>query len=428
MAVRRLSEIAPAGPANITDTLVGVQGGTTDVQFMIGNLIPYIPATGNVTFFVSTTGSNSNDGSAAHPFATLQHALNELALFNYQGQFVPTVNVADGTYNLPDASGIVCPQFYGLGVGAYNQTSQTQYVQVNGNKTTPGNCILVCPNQTLGPTGFTNNFAGGILLQGFLIRNASDCIQCSAGAICIDDMILEITGFNDNAVNTFGVGSVQLGNIDLKITVTGALNGATFVLFAKNNSSIEDFGARFIIGNAIACSAVISCGDNASIGWASGGVTNQSNLTGPQFNGVGGGFFFGGGFVSGDFSRAGMPGNAVGTNNPNPPHNILNIDNDAALTIATPTSGSTYTVYSHTPDLVLNPASALATLTIVLPGYVVKGERIKISTTQTITSLTVSAPTYFGLTPSIVGAPTTLAAGGVFELMYDTASTTWYIH
>jgi hypothetical protein len=48
-------------------------------------------------FYVSTTGSDSNDGSAAHPWQTIQHASN-MVTAGY------TVHVAPGTYNVSSCS------------------------------------------------------------------------------------------------------------------------------------------------------------------------------------------------------------------------------------------------------------------------------------------------------------------------------------
>ena len=98
MAVKKFSEISPsAGQIALTDTLIGVQVGTNDVQYTIGNIIPFLPTFSNVDLYVSTTGSDSNDGSIANPFATIQHALTIAAQFDYQGLFFPTIHVLAGT-------------------------------------------------------------------------------------------------------------------------------------------------------------------------------------------------------------------------------------------------------------------------------------------------------------------------------------------
>lgn len=56
------------------------------------------PATGNITLYVATTGSDSNPCSSGAKCLTLQHAVNVASGYNYQNLYAPTINVADGTY------------------------------------------------------------------------------------------------------------------------------------------------------------------------------------------------------------------------------------------------------------------------------------------------------------------------------------------
>lgn len=84
------------------------------------------------------------------------------------------------------------------------------------------------------------------------------------------------------------------------------------------------------------------------------------------------------------------------------------------------------TGFSITPiagKTILNPAGTLATGTITMPATPFDGMMVRVSTTQTITSLTVSANTG----QSISNAVTTLAAGGRLGYIYRAANATWYI-
>jgi hypothetical protein len=83
--------------------------------------------------------------------------------------------------------------------------------------------------------------------------------------------------------------------------------------------------------------------------------------------------------------------------------------------IGTPTTGTA------THLTIFNPVSTLATGTILLPTPTVSN-RLRFSTTQTITALTVSSAG----SDTILAAPTTLVAGSSFEMIYDVATTTWY--
>lgn len=88
---------------------------------------PYQEAGSNLNFYVSTTGSDSNPGTQAEPFATIGQASSVVGLFDYEGNFFPTINVEDGTYT----------ESVGL-PGLINIFGQGVLV---GNNTTPGGDI-----------------------------------------------------------------------------------------------------------------------------------------------------------------------------------------------------------------------------------------------------------------------------------------------
>jgi len=82
------------------------------------------------------------------------------------------------------------------------------------------------------------------------------------------------------------------------------------------------------------------------------------------------------------------------------------------------------TPYSVTPvvtennaHLIMIPVAAIASVTITLPAARDKQELL-VTTTQELTALT--------LVGSVIGAPTTLLAGGFFKLKFDVVTATWY--
>jgi hypothetical protein len=83
---------------------------------------------GITTYYVATTGSDSNNGSSGSPWLTIQHALTVAAALDLNG-YTLTISVVDGTYATP----ILVPQFFTNGT-----------VNVIGNTTTPANCIINC--------------------------------------------------------------------------------------------------------------------------------------------------------------------------------------------------------------------------------------------------------------------------------------------
>jgi hypothetical protein len=94
-----------------------------------------------------------------------------------------------------------------------------------------------------------------------------------------------------------------------------------------------------------------------------------------------------------------------------------------AIQYAVPVAAATVAVLNNTDALVLEPAALLATLTIALPNLPVDGQVLSISSTQVVTTLTVTAPTS-GANVSL--APATLAANTPISLVYYASGNKWY--
>lgn len=91
---------------------------------------------------------------------------------------------------------------------------------------------------------------------------------------------------------------------------------------------------------------------------------------------------------------------------------------------SSPVAGFSHTL-TGTADvhLILTPAATLATGTIVLPQSTNLRDKqlVLVTSSAEITSLTVSPNG-----ASLVGTPTTISAGGYFEMKYDSKNHTWY--
>ncbi len=88
----------------------------------------------------------------------------------------------------------------------------------------------------------------------------------------------------------------------------------------------------------------------------------------------------------------------------------------------TPTTGFSYTFASGITTLIMVPAGTLATGTITMPATPADGMTITFSSSQVITALTVNGNSG----QSIVGAPTSMSAGGASTFVYRLSNTTWY--
>lgn len=95
---------------------------------------------------------------------------------------------------------------------------------------------------------------------------------------------------------------------------------------------------------------------------------------------------------------------------------------DISTTYSTPTTGFSTGISDNLSTHIFTPAGTLATGTITMPATPRDGQIVRISSTQTITTLTVNASGG----GTILNAPTTLVAGIGFGYIYRTSTTTWY--
>jgi hypothetical protein len=89
--------------------------------------------------------------------------------------------------------------------------------------------------------------------------------------------------------------------------------------------------------------------------------------------------------------------------------------------ISSPLTGATVVASATTTLLVLQPAATLAALTVTMPSSPVDGQIFRVSTSQTITSLTLNGGS-FAVTP-----PSTLAAQGSLEFRFWAGGGAWLI-
>ena len=135
--------------------------------------------------------------------------------------------------------------------------------------------------------------------------------------------------------------------------------------------------------------------------------------------------YVGGGLVWGGL----MPGTPGTNNGPfttigQESFSIRRLDIPTRVNYSVPITGFSMTLDNLDTDVILNPAGTLATGTITLmpDSALYDQDKLTIRTSQTISTLTITA----GTGSSVVGAPTTLAAGALTTAIYRKANTTWY--
>jgi len=99
-----------------------------------------------------------------------------------------------------------------------------------------------------------------------------------------------------------------------------------------------------------------------------------------------------------------------------------NVEKDLAFQVQTPTTGFSITASDAWSTLMLDPAGTLASGTITMPPTPSNGRIFNISSTQTVTSLTLSPNA--GQTNKCTAS--TITAGGRLRCIYQTSNSAWY--
>jgi hypothetical protein len=99
---------------------------------------------------------------------------------------------------------------------------------------------------------------------------------------------------------------------------------------------------------------------------------------------------------------------------------------DTSYSYQTPLTGFTITIADGIQTLILEPAGTLLAGTITMPSTPVDGQLIRITSTQSITTLTLSPNAGQSVKNAPTGFTVNLTGSQGYELIYRLANTTWY--
>lgn len=251
----------------------------------------------NTTFFVSTTGSNANNGTAVGtPWQTIQFAYDTIANNYDLNGFTATIQLANGTYTtgLTTSKGVVggngpgavmilgsatpsnviisttSNDCFGIGETAFGSGSQgTTQITIGGMRlqtTTAGNCVNVSGGGcgvVVGTPGFPIDF--GVCVQDHMIGNHSAWIIAGTNNTISGSALIHVAGLSNAVVALHGTTETFTGtpaftyyafadvNASLyldSMTFTGSATGVRY--FVQNNSNIYTLSnsAAYLPGNA----------------------------------------------------------------------------------------------------------------------------------------------------------------------------------
>jgi hypothetical protein len=370
-------------------------GGSFEMLFSVGNV--WIPYYGNTQTNVSINAGNPN-GSIA----------------GIQGDFV--VDTSTPALWYCSTSGVAASAVWTNTVGASTSNAQIQVAAA-----TTVNIVGTYNNGTggIGAT-FTVTATGVQTFDGqtvvlatgapgvgvYLFKNQTTPLQngiyacTTAGAVGVQAVFTRATNFNTTAL-------IQ-SNIQIYI-LAGTVNEQT--TYFTTSSGTVVIGTTGIAFQRQVLLATTVTNTSLLLGPSSQGQANLSSVNGvlnavPSFNG------------STWVVSTTLPS---GLTIPAP---IFSTSlSETGFSVQTPVTGFSITLVATNHVTTLTPAGTLATGTITMPVVTAtnNGLRMRVSTTQAVTLLTVNADAGH----SILGAPTSLVLGQSFEMYYDNAITTW---
>ena len=244
------------------------------------------------TYYVATTGNDSNDGlTVGAPFLTIQKAVDVAAsLVLAAGQDI-TIQVADGTYTLN--ARVVLPSTQGVGNNIY----------IQGNVATPANVVF----QSGAAVGqlfaiFTPNsswwFFRGMTFVS--THNASHLRAAYGGRIQFSDCVFGAAGTGAHLYANFGGFIVSAGNY--------AISGAAASHYLAESQGIIGDNNRTVTITGTPAFATSFATATVSGNITSAGMTYSGSATGSRYNGTGNGVISTSGGGANYF-----PGNSAGT-------------------------------------------------------------------------------------------------------------------
>jgi hypothetical protein len=150
----------------------------------------------NRTYYVSTTGSDSNTGlSAGSPFLTIQKAIN--TIYNLDlNSFIATIQLADGTYT----AGMI-----------FNKPIVGGTVQVVGNTTTPNNVVI---STSTANAIYVENYPYTLKFYGMQLTTsggaANNCLYATSTPSTI--LLSKVNFGASTGTHIYGFGNVTINN------------------------------------------------------------------------------------------------------------------------------------------------------------------------------------------------------------------------
>jgi hypothetical protein len=291
-----LAVIGVDGPTSSTDGHLPLFNGPTGKLLKSANYAPREVLTGNRTYYVRTTGSDSNDGlSSGAAFLTIGKAINVCKTIDFFG-YVVTIDIGSGTFsekvvpgsNVGQASagdlvlsgagsgsttvtyngayeGTIAASGFGVKLKLQNMTITGTGAGSSGIAITSFNGaeVLLGADLTIGQTGYAGILAAA---QGAINNVSGQTLTFTANTnypfIAQDSGVITLNGYTvalgtrtvTATCRAFALGEISINSVTWTGTVTGEKYNVTYnaVLYAYGSaSSISGTGSTQNTGGEV---------------------------------------------------------------------------------------------------------------------------------------------------------------------------------
>lgn len=246
---------------------------------------PTLATTSDMTFYVAVSGSDSNPGTVGSPFATMQHAINVVASYDWQNLYKATINIADGTYTTDTAW--LIPDIPG-------STGQETFFTIQGNISTPGNVVFNGGGSNF--NGLLQNAGAGFDMkaEGFHFQLSSNGVAFSNGGGGVltvgnhevDFSTSSVAWYLDTPIgqSTVACGGTFSNAASKTVTFTGT--HCSWFINAQFGAQVFLSGLTIVFANSISCSIFANNEHGSAVDLISMTYTNPGNVNGKQAGGT----------------------------------------------------------------------------------------------------------------------------------------------
>jgi hypothetical protein len=249
-------------------------------------------APSSVTYYVATTGNDSNDGTSGNPLLTLQAAIDKALKLNVDKGVTVTISVGNGTYS---AASSVAGTPSGSNV---NGSSWQTPLIITGSSS----AILTSSNQaatlTIGPRAMVK-LTGGITISASGTSGNRHAVSVQNGGVLETGSVTWGTTVGDH-LNLSGQAMAIIG---ANYTISG---GAAHHIGAYFQSLVLSSGLTVTLTGTPGFTAFVESSDSSMVQYSGHSFTGSA--TGSRFSVLRGGYI-----RSGTQTLTYLPGNTAGT-------------------------------------------------------------------------------------------------------------------